>query len=174
MKTRMTELFGVKHPIMLAGMNWLTKPKLVSAVSNAGGLCILSCQHYDPDSLRNAIKTIRELTDKTFGVNITLGMGSQPLVQVIIETLESDVLRRSSRKISIASFLQMVQIEQKTCLLEIAPPNGEKGYICIKNGELYDAAFRGLEGEEAASEMITLGGASVRFKNHPKTELLNG
>jgi len=85
MKTRMTELFGIKHPIMLAGMNWLTTPKLVAAVSNAGGLGILSCQQYNPDSLRAALKQIREQTDKPFGVNLTLGMGSAPLAQVIIE-----------------------------------------------------------------------------------------
>ena len=81
----MTELFGIKYPIMLAGMNWLTKPKLAAAVSNAGGLGILSCQQYDPESLRGAIKEIRALTTKPFGVNITLGMGSKPLVKVIID-----------------------------------------------------------------------------------------
>jgi len=85
MKTRMTELFGIKHPIMLAGMNWLTTPKLVAAVSNAGGLGILSAQQYDPDALRAALKEIRELTDKPFGVNLTLGLGSVPVAQVIIE-----------------------------------------------------------------------------------------
>jgi enoyl-[acyl-carrier protein] reductase II len=37
LKTRMTELFGIEHPIMLAGMNWITEPDLVAAVSNAGG-----------------------------------------------------------------------------------------------------------------------------------------
>jgi len=85
MKTRMTELFGIKHPIMLAGMNWLTTPKLVAAVCNAGGLGILSAQQYNPDSLRNAFKKIRETTDKPFGVNVTLGMGSLPIVQAVIE-----------------------------------------------------------------------------------------
>ena len=85
MKTRMTELFGIRHPIMLAGMNWLTKPKLVAAVSNAGGLGVLSCQQYDPDSLRKAIHEIRSLTDKTFGVNMTLGIGSEPIVKVVLE-----------------------------------------------------------------------------------------
>ena len=85
MKTRMTELLGIKHPIMLAGMNWLTTPKLVAAVSNAGGLGILSAQQYNPDSLRAALKQIRSLTDKPFGVNVTLGLGSLPIVQVIIE-----------------------------------------------------------------------------------------
>ena len=41
-KTRMTEMFGIEHPIMLAGMNWITEPKLVSAVCNAGGLGLLA------------------------------------------------------------------------------------------------------------------------------------
>ena len=56
MKTRMTELFGIKYPIMIAGMNWLTTPKLVAAVSNAGGLGVLAGNHQTPDGLRDAIK----------------------------------------------------------------------------------------------------------------------
>lgn len=83
MKTRMTELFGIKHPIMLAGMNWATTPKLVAAVSNAGGLGILGGAAYTPEtrrgarieqreSLREAIKEVRSLTDKPFGINVML------------------------------------------------------------------------------------------------------
>jgi enoyl-[acyl-carrier protein] reductase II len=85
MKTRMTELFGIKYPIMLAGMNWLTTPKLVAAVSNAGGLGVLAGVQYDPEGLRNAIREIRKLTDKPFGVNLTLGVGSAKLAKVVIE-----------------------------------------------------------------------------------------
>ena len=81
----MTDLLGIKHPIMLAGMNWLTKPKLVAAVSTAGGLGVLSCQQYNPNSLRSAIKEIKSLTSSPFGVNISLGMGSESLVKVVIE-----------------------------------------------------------------------------------------
>lgn len=85
MKTRMTELLGIKHPIMLAGMNWLTSPKLVAAVSNAGGLGILSAQWYTADKLRPAIKEIREQTDKPFGVNLTLGIGSRERLPAVLE-----------------------------------------------------------------------------------------
>jgi enoyl-[acyl-carrier protein] reductase II len=85
MKTGMTELFGIKYPIMLAGMNWLTTPKLVAAVSNAGGLGVLSAQWYAADKLRGAIKEIREQTDKPFGINLTLGVGARERVPVIIE-----------------------------------------------------------------------------------------
>lgn len=85
MKTRMTELFGIKYPIMLAGMNWLTTPRLVAAVSNAGGLGVLAGAQYNPDTLRKAIQEIRSLTNKPFGVNLTLGVGSGPLAKVVIE-----------------------------------------------------------------------------------------
>ena len=51
-KTRFTKLFGVRHPIMLAGANWLTEPQLVAAVSNAGGLGLLATAQYPPDMTR--------------------------------------------------------------------------------------------------------------------------
>jgi len=85
MKTRMTELFGIKYPIMLAGMNWLTTPKLVAAVSNAGGLGVLAGQRYNADRLRAVIKEIREQTDKPFGINLTLGVGARERIPVVIE-----------------------------------------------------------------------------------------
>ena len=55
LKTRITELFGIKHPIMLAGMNWATTPKLVAAVSNAGGLGVLAGSHYDKEGIGVAL-----------------------------------------------------------------------------------------------------------------------
>ena len=85
MRTRMTELFGIEHPIMLSGMNWLTTPKLAAAVSNAGGLGVLAGSHYDKDGIRKAIREIRELTDKPFGINLTLGIGAGDLVPVALE-----------------------------------------------------------------------------------------
>ena len=69
----MTELFGVKHPIIQGGMMWISRAELVAAVSNAGGLGILSALTFpSPEELAAEIKRTRELTDKTFGVNITL------------------------------------------------------------------------------------------------------
>lgn len=86
MKTRMTELFGIKYPIMLAGMNWLTTPKLTAAVSNAGGLGMLAIRHYNPEDLKKAIKQVRELTDKPFGTNISLsGQEAKVLVPIVLE-----------------------------------------------------------------------------------------
>lgn len=73
MQTRMTELFGIEHPIMCGGMLWLCKPNLCAAVSNAGGLGNLTAGNYDSsEEFRDAIRMTKELTDKPFGVNITL------------------------------------------------------------------------------------------------------
>ena len=74
MKTRITELLGIKYPIMLAGMNYITESKLVSAVSNAGGLGILATARFTPKQTREQIRQIRELTDKPFGINQALAL----------------------------------------------------------------------------------------------------
>jgi nitronate monooxygenase len=73
MKTRITELFGIKCPILCGAMMWLAKPELCAAVSNAGGLGNLTAGNYGSgDELRQAITRTRRLTDKPFGVNLTL------------------------------------------------------------------------------------------------------
>lgn len=72
MKTRMTELLGIKHPIMLAGMAFVSLPKLVAAVSNAGGIGMLNSVAYSPDQIKDVIRQVKSLTDKPFGVNATL------------------------------------------------------------------------------------------------------
>lgn len=73
MKTRITELFGIQHPIICGGMMWLAKPELCAAISNAGGLGNLTAGNYESgNALRKAIDKTRRLTDKPFSVNITL------------------------------------------------------------------------------------------------------
>jgi NAD(P)H-dependent flavin oxidoreductase YrpB (nitropropane dioxygenase family) len=73
MKTRMTELFGIKHPIMCGGMMWLCKPDLCAAISNAGALGNITAANYNTgEELRKAIRETREKTDKPFSVNLSL------------------------------------------------------------------------------------------------------
>jgi len=69
MKTGITELLGIKYPIIQSAMNHVSYPSLVAAVSNAGGLGILGAASMNPEKLRDNIRQIRELTDKPFGVN---------------------------------------------------------------------------------------------------------
>ena len=86
MKTRMTELFGIKYPIMLAGMSWISTPEMVAAVSNAGGLGILATGPLNPEETRAGIRRVRELTGKPFGANATLLFpGAKENAQVLLE-----------------------------------------------------------------------------------------
>ncbi len=72
MKTRITEELGIKYPILLSGMSWISIPEMVAAVSNAGGLGILATGPLDAEQTRLAIKKIRSLTGKPFGLNASL------------------------------------------------------------------------------------------------------
>jgi enoyl-[acyl-carrier protein] reductase II len=72
MNTRLTELLGIDHPIVLSGMSWVSVPTLVAAVSNAGGLGILATGIYNARQTREAVRQVRELTDRPFGANATL------------------------------------------------------------------------------------------------------
>ena len=72
MKTKITELFGIQHPILLSGMSWISTPELVAAVSEAGGLGVLTALTFETaEGLADAIARTRALTDKPFGVNLT-------------------------------------------------------------------------------------------------------
>ena len=71
--TAITQMFGIKYPIICGAMMWLCKPKLCAAVSNAGGMGNLTAGNYETaDDFRAAIRQTRKLTDKPFMVAITL------------------------------------------------------------------------------------------------------
>jgi NAD(P)H-dependent flavin oxidoreductase YrpB (nitropropane dioxygenase family) len=72
LRTRITELLGIEHPVVQGGMMWVGRAELASAVSNAGGLGILTgLTQPTPDALRAEIDRCRSMTDKPFGVNLT-------------------------------------------------------------------------------------------------------
>jgi len=72
-KTRFTETFGIEHPIVQGGMQWVGRAELVAAVANAGALGFLTAlTQPTPETLRKEIARCREMTDKPFGVNLTI------------------------------------------------------------------------------------------------------
>jgi len=86
MKTRITEAFGIEYPVLLSGMSWISVPRMVAAVSNAGGLGILATGPLNAGQTRDAIKEIRSLTDKPFGANATLLFpGARENAKVLLE-----------------------------------------------------------------------------------------
>jgi enoyl-[acyl-carrier protein] reductase II len=73
MKTRITELLGIEHPIFQAAMSWASSnAPLIVAVSNAGGMGVIAAGPMRPDDFRIALRTIREETKRPYGVNIPL------------------------------------------------------------------------------------------------------
>ena len=72
MQTRLTKLLGTKYPIIQGGMAWIADATLASAVSEAGGLGVISAMNADAEWVRSEILRCRTMTDKPFGVNIML------------------------------------------------------------------------------------------------------
>jgi NAD(P)H-dependent flavin oxidoreductase YrpB (nitropropane dioxygenase family) len=70
--TAITRLLGIRHPIVQGGMQWVSRAELVAAVSNAGGLGVLTAlTQPTPEALADEIARVRSLTDRPFGVNLT-------------------------------------------------------------------------------------------------------
>lgn len=92
MKTRITELLGIQYPIVQGGMQWVGLAEMAAAVSNAGGLGVLTAlTQSTPYDLRREIERTRELTNKPFGVNLTILPAVKPppyaeYVQAIIDS----------------------------------------------------------------------------------------
>ncbi len=92
MRTRLTEMLGIEHPVVQGGMQWVGLAELASAVSNGGGLGILTAlTQPTPEDLEKEIRRCREMTDKPFGVNLTILPTIKPVpyeeyARVIIES----------------------------------------------------------------------------------------
>ena len=86
MNNRITELFGIKYPIIQAGMIWVSGWKLASAVSEAGGLGIIGAGSMYPDVFREHLQKMKKATDKPFAVNLPLLYPEiSELISIIIE-----------------------------------------------------------------------------------------
>ncbi|MDF1542518.1 MAG: enoyl-[acyl-carrier-protein] reductase FabK [Anaerosomatales bacterium] len=72
LRTRLTELLGIEHPIIQGGMAWTATAELAAAVSNAGGLGIIGAGHMPTELLRDQVRRAKELTGRPFGVNLML------------------------------------------------------------------------------------------------------
>ncbi len=86
MKTRITELLGIKYPVIQGGMAWVAEYHLAAAVSEAGGFGVIGAASAPPEIVREQIRKVKELTDKPFGVNVMLMNPNAPEVaKVVVE-----------------------------------------------------------------------------------------
>ncbi len=131
--------------------------------------CIVMTAHGTPQMKERLQRDVLHYVEKPFK--------AEELAQTIVATLNRDVSLPDAdipdgalKGISIASFLQMIEMEEKTCLLEIDTPKG-KGFFYFHEGELHDAIWGHLKGLEAALKMIPMENAKIRFRNPPKRKV---
>ena len=94
MRTRITELLGIRYPIIQGGMQWVGTAELAAAVSNAGGLGILTAlTQPTPEDLRKEIARCRTMTDRPFGVNLTIlpAITPPPYSEYLDAIIDSDI-----------------------------------------------------------------------------------
>ena len=85
-KSRICEILGIEYPIFQGGMAWVADAELAAAVSNGGGLGLISAINAGSEAVRNEIRKCKTLTDKPFGVNIMLqAPNAEEIANIIVE-----------------------------------------------------------------------------------------
>jgi CheY-like chemotaxis protein len=123
--------------------------------------CIVMTAHGTPQLREKLQQDVLSFIEKPFEID--------DLVKNIIPALDRSAPEGTLHGISIASFLQMIEMEQKTCLFEVESPEG-KGFFYFEDGVLYDAICGEYKGLEAALKLIPMENAKIRLKNVGKTK----
>ena len=85
-KSRICEILGIRYPVFQGGMAWVADASLAAAVSNAGGLGLISSINAGTEAVRNEVRKCREMTDRPFGVNIMLqAPNAEEIAHMVIE-----------------------------------------------------------------------------------------
>ncbi len=112
MKTRITELLGTRYPIIQGGMQWVGTAELASAVSNAGGLGVLTAlTQPTPQALADEIARCRAMTDQPFGVNLTIlpSVNPPPYAEYLAAAIDSGVRVLETAGNSPAAFIEVAK-----------------------------------------------------------------
>ncbi len=125
--------------------------------------CIVMSAHGTPKIMETLQPDILQFIEKPFAAD--------QLAKAILAALKRDRLGGSLSGISIANFLQMVVMEQKTCLCEITSPSNPKGFFYFQGGILHHAVCGDMKGEEAALKMIQMEDATISFKKAPERKI---
>jgi len=109
---KLTQLLNIKYPIIQGGMAGVSESKLVSAVSNAGGLGVIGSGFFPPTWLEEEIKKTKSLTDKPFGVNLLMqNPGAPELIKVIIREQIPVVFTGGGNPLPVFHYLQAAGIK---------------------------------------------------------------
>ena len=109
---KLTQLLGIKYPVIQGGMAGVSESVLVSAVSNAGGLGVIGSGFFPPSWLEEEIKKTRQLTEKPFGVNLLMqNPGAPELIKVIVKERVPVVFTGGGNPLPVFSYLQAAGIK---------------------------------------------------------------
>lgn len=122
--------------------------------------CIVMTGYGTPELRRRLPKDLLYFLKKPFDLD--------RLAALILKALERDLPQGLVYGISVLSFLQMIQLEQKTCLFEVSLPDKPTGLLYFDRGVLFDAVMGGNKGEAAALELISEEKATFRFRPLPQ------
>lgn len=141
MKTRITDLLGIKYPIIQGAMAWVSFPPLVAAVSNAGGLGILGASFMQPDELRDNIAMVKELTDKPFGVNF---MPENPQLEQLLDIIIDE-------KVPVASYgkgnpHRIIERTKKHDIINLPTMGAVRHAVKAEQDGAHAVAVQGTEG----------------------------
>ena len=121
--------------------------------------CIVMSAHGTPALIETLQSDILQFIEKPFT--------AEALTEAIMSALKEDRPEGSFSGISIVNFLQMIEMEQKTCLCEVESPGNPDGFFYFNSGELHHAVFGEFKGEEAAVKMIHIADPTISFKKIP-------
>lgn len=122
--------------------------------------CIVMSAHGTPAIIENLQSDILQFIEKPFTADA--------LTKAVVAALESDQTGGTITGISIGNFLQMIELEQKTCLFEVESTGNPKGFFYFNNGELHHAVCGDLKGEDAAIKMIQIDKPTLSFRKVPE------
>lgn len=89
----------------------------------------------------------------------------------VLRTVQRDIPRGVIHGISVASICTMIEMEKKTCLLEVKPEGEDPGLLYFDSGTLYDASYAGLKGEAAAIQILGYAKAAFKFRHFPDKKI---
>ncbi|RPJ82436.1 MAG: response regulator [Deltaproteobacteria bacterium] len=125
--------------------------------------CFVMTAYETPELRQKLPKDIRKFFRKPFPAD--------RLIPEIQKILQQDAPKGMLSGISVSSFMMMIEMEKKTCILEVSLPDGEKGLFYFEKGTLYNAACAGLKGEPAAMKFVTQKRARFSFRPLPEKKI---
>lgn len=125
--------------------------------------CIVMSAHGTPKIIKTIQGDILQFIEKPFT--------AKKLARTILSVLKRDTPDGSLSGISVVTFLQMIEMEQKTCLCEVASPGNTGGFFYFQGGELFHAICGELKGEEAAIKLINMDNCVINFRRPPERKI---